>query len=47
MTEFPFKGKGEQEDGLLDLIHSNVCGPFSINVRGGFIYFITFMDDCS
>ena len=37
MTELPFKGKGEQEDGLIDLIHYDVCGPLFINVRGGFV----------
>ena len=47
MTEFPFMGKGEQAYGPLDLIHFDVCGPLSINSRGGFFYFITFIDDRS
>ena len=47
MIELPFMGKGEHPYGQLYLIHSNVCGPLSINVRGGFIYFITFVDDRS
>ena len=47
MTEMPFMGKGEHVYGPLDLIHSNVCGPLSINARGGFVYFITFIDDRS
>ena len=47
MTKFPFMGKDEHVYRLLDLIHSNVCGPLSINSRGGFIYFITFIDDHS
>ena len=47
MTEFPFKGKGEHAFGPLDLIHSDVCGPLYINARGGFIHFITFIDDHS
>ena len=45
MTEFPFMGKGEHAYGLLDLIHSDVYGPLSINARGGFVYFIIFIDD--
>ena len=32
---------------LLEIIHSNVCGPFGEMARGGFIYFITFIDDLS
>ena len=47
MTKLPFMGKGEHAYGQLDLIHSDVCGPLSINARGGFIYFITFIDDRS
>ena len=47
MMKFPFKGKGERANGLLDLIHTNVCGPMSTHGRGGFIYFITFIDDHS
>ena len=40
-------GKGEHAHGPLNLIHSYVYGPLSINARGGFIYFITFVDDRS
>ena len=31
---------------LLELIHSDVCGPMPIQARGGYEYFITFTDDC-
>ena len=47
MTKLPFKGKGEQENGPLDLIHNDVCGPIFVHARGGFVYFITFIDDYS
>ena len=47
MTVLPFRGKGEHAYGPLDLIHSDVCGPLSINARGGFVCFITFIDDHS
>ena len=47
MTELPFMGKGEHTYGPLDLLHSNVCGPLSINAKGDFFYFIKFIDDHS
>ena len=33
MTELPFMGKGEHAYGPLDLKHSDVCSPLSINAR--------------
>ena len=47
MTRFPFISKGEHSFEPLDLKHSNVYGHLSINARGGFVYFITFIDDNS
>ncbi|KAJ8761673.1 hypothetical protein K2173_004449 [Erythroxylum novogranatense] len=47
MTKLPFKGKGERATGVLDLIHSDVCGPMSIHARSGCLYFNTFIDDYS
>ena len=47
MTELPIIGKSEHAYGPLDLVHSDVCGPLSINVKGGFFYSITFIDDHS
>ena len=38
-------GKGEHANGLLDLTHIDVCGPMSIYAKGGFIYFIAFIND--
>ena len=32
---------------LLDLIHIDICGPFTFLAMGGFKYFITFIDDFS
>ena len=40
-------GKGEHAYGPLDFIHSDVCSLFPINEKGGFVYFITFIDDHS
>ena len=45
MIKLPFMGKGEHDYGPLDLKHSDVCGPLSINAKGGFVYFIPFIDD--
>ncbi|KAK9018647.1 hypothetical protein V6N11_001617 [Hibiscus sabdariffa] len=47
MTKAPFSGKGERASDLLGLIHSDVCGPMNTQARGGFQYFITFIDDFS
>ena len=32
---------------MLELIHSDVCGPMSIQARDGYEYFINFTDDYS
>ncbi|KAJ9567756.1 hypothetical protein OSB04_003722, partial [Centaurea solstitialis] len=32
---------------LLEIVHTDVCGPFSHEARGGYRYFITFTDDFS
>jgi hypothetical protein len=47
MTKAPFKGFPERASNLLELIHTDVCGPMSTTARGGFQYFITFTDDFS
>ncbi|KAL0420487.1 UNVERIFIED_CONTAM: hypothetical protein Slati_3071600 [Sesamum latifolium] len=47
MTKNPFVGQSAIANGLLDLVHTDVCGTLSIPTRGGFSYFITFTDDHS
>ena len=47
MTKKPFTGFLERASDLLELIHTDVCGPMSLTARGGFQYFITFTDDLS
>ena len=47
MTKTPFTGHSERVNDLLGLIHSDVCGPLSSTARGGYQYFITFIDDFS
>ena len=45
-TRKPF-GKGTRVEYLLQLIHSDICGPMSIQARHGASYFINFIDDYS
>ena len=42
MTKTPFTGFPERASDLLELIHTDVCGPMRSTARGGFQYFITF-----
>ncbi|KAL0463269.1 UNVERIFIED_CONTAM: Secreted RxLR effector protein [Sesamum latifolium] len=46
-TKKPFVGQSAIANGLLDLVHTDVCGPLSIPARGRFSYSITFTDDHS
>jgi len=36
-----------RSSGLLELIHTDICGPFNVRSVDGFSYFITFTDDFS
>ena len=47
MTRTPFSGSMERATDLLEIIHTDVCGPMSVSARGGYRYFVTFMDDLS
>ena len=47
MTKTPFSGTMEQATDLLEIIHTDVCGPMNIEARGGYRYFLTFTDDLS
>ena len=47
MTKRPFSSKGERSKEPLKIVHSNVCGPLCVQARGGYEYFITFIDDYS
>ncbi|KAJ9542733.1 hypothetical protein OSB04_029239 [Centaurea solstitialis] len=47
MTKQPFNNENERATDLLEIIHTDVCGPFSHVARGGYRYFITFTDDFS
>ena len=47
MTKRPFTTKGLRAEEPLGLIHSNVCRPFAMQARGGYEYYVTFIDDYS
>ena len=47
MTKQPFNVKDRRAQELLELVHLDVCGPMSIQARGGYEYFITFIENYS
>ena len=47
MTKMPFNTKVNRAIKCLKLIYSYVCGPFNIQARGGYEYFLTFANDYS
>src|SRR3954470_24510879 len=47
MTKTPFSGMMERATNLLEIIHTDVCGPMSVASRGGYRYVLTFTDDLS
>jgi transposase InsO family protein len=42
-----FPSSEHRSKGMLDLIHSNVCGPMSVQSVSGFSYYAIFIDDYS
>ncbi|KAL5561856.1 hypothetical protein UlMin_031603 [Ulmus minor] len=47
MTKRPFGSKGNRVEGLLELMHNDVYGSMSVKARGGYKYYVTFIDDYS
>ena len=47
MTKTPFSGTMERATDLLEIIHTDICGPMSVEARGRYHYFLTFTDDLS
>lgn len=43
----PFKPSNHRENKVLGLIHSDICGPMSVESMAGSRYFVTFIDDFS
>ena len=47
-TRYPFpKVSSKKTTDVLELVHSDVCGPLNIPSVGGSIYFVSFIDDYS
>ena len=47
MTKTPFSRTMERATNLLEIIHTDVYSPMSVEARGGYRYFLTFTDDLS
>ena len=47
MAKPPFFITMERASDLLEIIHTDVCGPMSVEARGGYRYFLTLTDDLS
>ena len=41
MTKTPFFGTMERATNLLEIIHTDVCDPMSVDARGKYRYFLT------
>ena len=42
-----FPSGDSRAQGILDLVHSDVCGPMSPASLSGCLYYVIFIDDCS
>ncbi|KAA0041460.1 gag/pol protein [Cucumis melo var. makuwa] len=47
MTKRSFTGKGLRVKTPLELVHPDLCGPMNVKARGGYEYFISYIDDYS
>ena len=47
MTKTLFTEYGDRMNDILDLVHTDVCGPISTQAKGGYFYFIIFTYDLS
>ena len=47
MTKNLFSGTMERESDLVEIIHTDVCGPMSVVACGGYRYILTFTDNLS
>lgn len=47
MTKAPFPKRSERSSDILEIVHSDVCGPMRTESIGKSKYFVTFIDDAS
>ena len=43
----PFTSSDNKAKGVLDIIHSDVCGPMAASSLSRYVYYVTFIDDYS
>jgi hypothetical protein len=43
----PFPKSESKEKGILELIHSNICGPIPSTSLSGYVYYVSFIDNYS
>jgi transposase InsO family protein len=43
----PFPKRNNKTEGVLELIHSDVCGPMPSSSISGYVYYVSFIDDYS
>jgi hypothetical protein len=43
----PFSKRDNKAEGVLELIHSDVCGPMPSTSLSGYVYYVSFIDDYS
>ena len=46
-TKNPFPRRNNNEKGILDIVHSNVCGPILATSLSGYVYYVSFIDEYS
>ena len=46
-TKTAFSSRDTRSEGVLQLIHSDLCGPMSSTSLTGYEYYVTFIDDFS
>ena len=44
-TKKTFPSSEIKEKGILEIIHSDVCGPMSSSYLSGYVYYVSFIDD--
>jgi hypothetical protein len=43
----PFPKRDSKAEGVLELIHSDVCGPMPSSSNSGYVYYVSFINDYS
>ena len=41
----PFPKSDTKSEGILELVHSAICGPMTSTSLSGYVYYVTFIDD--